>query len=286
MFRTRPPRYAAICIGLWFVQFGLTLSAFHHLPNVAKNARSGWELATLGISLILGILLIAQLPRALQWRPRLTRRPSAEVCAERKRIARDLHDNVGSQLVCALALLDGQRAQDAALHSLLEKSMLDLRLLVDSMDGVSEPFLDRLARLRHRIKPALERRGIHLFWDMCTLAPTDQIHTEGATQLLAILQEALSNVLQHSQATVVVVGVQYLPNSRTWYTEVSDNGQGVGQNLSDTEIVSGRGIAGMRERARLAGGQLRILQQHEGGICVWAVLPGQGRRIQPVDATH
>lgn len=137
MFRTRLPWYAVTCVGLWLVQLGLTLSAFHRLPNAAAAERSWGELVTVGISLILGALLIVQLPRAMQWRPRLTRRPSAEIRAERQRIARELHDNLGSQLVCALALLDGQRSQDRALRSLLENSMLDLRLLVDAMDGVS-----------------------------------------------------------------------------------------------------------------------------------------------------
>ncbi len=278
MFRTRLPWYAVTCVGLWLVQLGLTLAAFHRLPNAAAAELSGGELVTVGISLILGALLIVQLPRAMQWRPRLTRRPSAEIRAERQRIARELHDNLGSQLVCALALLDGQRSQDRALRSLLENSMLDLRLLVDAMDGASEPFSDRLARLRHRMQPALEQRGIHMLWDTCSLASAGTIHPEGATQLVAILQEALSNVLQHSHASQVVVGVQYLPDSCTWYTEISDNGLGVRLGPGDITTASGHGIAGMRQRAHLAGGQLRVLQQLGGGTCVWAVVPSQGQR--------
>ena len=99
MFRTRPPLFAIACMCMWLLQWTLLAMAFFGYDEERPSDRQWWELAALVISVGLGALLLVQLPRALQWRPRLRLRASAEVTAERRRIAQDLHDNLGAQLV-------------------------------------------------------------------------------------------------------------------------------------------------------------------------------------------
>lgn len=274
MFRTRPPGYAIACISLCLIQLGSTVVVLRDFWSVSDVTQKVWGLSAVSASLALGVLVLLQLPRALQWRPRLNPRPSSEVLAERQRIARDLHDGVGSQLVCAMALLNANPASDANVTHLLEKSMLDLRLLVDSMDGASEPFFDRLAKLRHRMHPALERRGIGLVWNVQVASSTKPLDSDTATHMLGILQEALSNVLQHSRATEVSVQVQYICASGSWYAEVCDNGMGITASDVEGAVHAGHGVAGMRRRANLAGGQLNIERRREGGTCLSALVPG------------
>ncbi len=275
MFRTRPPGFAVLCVGLWLLQVVLLAIAFRWAGSVAYFMHGFWcELALFGATAGLGALLLLQLPRALRWRPRLNPRASAEVLAERRRIARDLHDNLGAQLVCALVLLDPERPREREIHAALEKCMLDMRLVVDAIDGAGAPFADRLAQLRYRIEPVLARRGIRMAWEVDPPLSAVLPNADSATHLVAIVQEALSNALQYADATEVQVSARYLEGAQSWCIEVSDNGKGIQPPGSfDRLAAAGRGMAGMSQRARLAGGELLVLRGEGGGTCIRAVVP-------------
>lgn len=273
MFQSRPASLFIACAGLWLLQLTLTLVVF--------AAREGWvtlgdsllqwsEWGAVGIAALLGALLLEQVPRALQWRRRRSVRASPELTAERQRIARDLHDRLGSQLVSALVLVNSRQPPDRELLTALEHCMLDLRLIVDSMDAEHEPLGARLARLRHRLQPVMERRGIHLVWDVEMPCSGEQPSSQGTAHLVAIVQEALSNVLQHSGATQVAVSVRYVAAAALWQANVSDNGRGLG---SAAQQAQGAGLAGMRQRARQAGGQLLLAPHPGGGTSVSATIP-------------
>ena len=105
--------------------------------------------------------------------------------------------------------------------------MLDLRFVVDSMDAQGEPVTTRLARLRHRLQPVLERRGVQLVWNMDLPGHPQEPNPYSAEQLVSVVQEALSNVLQHSGATKVDINVRYVPATDLWQAEVCDNGRGL-----------------------------------------------------------
>jgi two-component system, NarL family, sensor histidine kinase DevS len=275
MFVTRPALFATACSGLWLLQLGLMgamAAAWWELWALTRAQLAWCGAALAGATLVLGALLLVQLPRALRWRPRLTPRASAELQAERKRIARDLHDKLGSQLVNALALLHARTPPDREAQAALEQCMLDLRLVVDSMDAQDEPVTARLARLRHRLQPVLERRGMHLAWDMVLPGHPPEPNPHSAQQLVSVVQEALSNVLQHSGATQVGISVRYLPATDLWQAEVCDNGRGL--DVQQLAHGSGTGIAGMHQRARLAGGQLVLSPQPGGGTRVQVSVPG------------
>ena len=274
MFRTRPPLFALACVGIWALQLVLITVSFHWIGAVGPSMQRWWELAAVAASLALGGLLLVQLPRALQWRPRLNLRVSAEVMEERRRIAGDLHDSVGSQLISALAMLDLANPRDRAIHAVLEQGMLDLRLLVDSMDGADAPIEVRLAQLRYRMEPVLAQRGIRILWDVQAPQCKLFVHPDGAAHLVAIVQEALSNTIQHAKATEIKVSAQNLVSDGSWCVEISDNGGGIPPLQKKDGVASvGYGIAGMSRRARLAGGKLFVQQGHAGGTSIRAVVP-------------
>lgn len=164
----------------------------------------------IALTVSLGALLWMHLPRALQWQPRRSVRPSPELQAERRRIARDLHDHVGSQLVSTMGLLDAAVPAQAQALRALEQCLLDCPV-VDSMDGNDESLPERLARLRHRMQPVLERQGIQVVWDVDCTGDAMPPVGERAAHLACIAQEALSNVLQHSGATQVQVRMVHVP---------------------------------------------------------------------------
>ena len=271
MFRHHPPRFALLSLALWSALCLLSMAiAWRCWEHSSPGLR---YLAMVEMALIasLGVLLWMHLPRALQWQPRRSVRPSAELQAERQRIARDLHDNVGSQLVSAIALLDPAVPAQAQALRALEQCMLDLRLVVDSMDSAGESVTERLARLRHRIQPVLERRGIQMVWNVDCTGDARLPDGECAGHLVCIAQEALSNVLQHSGATQVQVHMAHVPHEHAWHLDISDNGGGL--STARAHGSAGQGLAGMQRRARLAGGHLHLLHPPLGGTCVRVVLP-------------
>lgn len=273
MFRTRPPWFALACNGLCVLQLLMTAVAFEWLVRLEGAARLGWQLGVVAVSLSLGTLLLVQLPRALQWRPRIARRPTREVRAERQRIARDLHDQLGSQLVVAMALLDAAAPRGREVLALLDQCLLDVRLIGDSMEGAGQPLADRLARLRHRMQPALEQRGIQVLWSVEVPLDAPPLHGQGASQLVAIAQEAISNVLQHAVASRLVLRVAYAVQARAWSLEVRDNGRPVVSPLHAERVGAGYGTAGMQRRATAVGGLLRVVRRHGQGTCVLLVVP-------------
>lgn len=225
---------------------------------------------------VLGWLILIQLPRALQWRPRRNARPSAELQAERQRIARELHDNVGSQLINTMGLLDpGLPAHSQALRA-LEQCLLDLRLVVDSMDSATDALAHRLARLRHRIQPVLDRRGIQMEWHVQTADDPRAPCAGHAQHMVSIVQEALSNVLQHAQATQVMVRFFHDGEQGAWRLEICDNGCGLPEASPALHArPSGFGLEGMRSRALQMGGALELIRPGEGGTCIRVVVPDQ-----------
>ena len=268
MFRYRPPVFAMACISAWLLGLLLLPVAFGWW-GVGAMRYGQW--AALGLSVALGALLLVQLPRAMRWRPRRKARPSPELQAERQRIAQTLHDSVGSQLVQAMALLDAE--QPAQRHALqgLEHCLLELRVVVDSMDSSDESLNERLARVRHRIQPVLERRNIAMDWNVQESGSGALLDGAAAHHLALLVQEALSNMLQHSRATRVAVSWAPVPSGRAWLLLVSDDGCGLAGSAGTG--VRGKGMSGMRQRAAQAGGRLQITQSARGGVCIGVEMP-------------
>lgn len=268
------PKFAALaCVAVWLVQVALAAACWLSLGREARGVAWYFLAAYAVVSAALGFLLLAQLPRALRWQRRRSARPTPEMRAERQRIAHNLHDSVGAQLVQAMALLDpGAPAQADAVRA-LEQCLLELRIVVDSMDGSDDSLADRLARLRYRIQPVLERRGIQMEWAVVGAENACLPTGEAALHLGAIVQEALSNMLQHAHASRVSVVLEVLPDPRRWRLQVSDNGCGLPAHLAGAQAGApaggqGQGLAGMRWRAHQLGAQLQWGRGDLGGLCV------------------
>ena len=202
----------------------------------------------------------------------------AAVTAERARIARELHDVVGHglsvivlQLVAALSLLDDAE-QDPVRDRLLsvERSARDalaeMRRLLDLVDdGASaglapQPGLAQLDRLVEDTRAAGAEIEVAVRGE-----PVD---LPAGVDLAAfrIVQESLTNVLKHARPAKAVVSVDYSTEAVT--VEVIDRGAN-----PVAATTSGRGLAGMRERVALYGGDLELAARAEGGFLVRARLP-------------
>jgi PAS domain S-box-containing protein len=180
--------------------------------------------------------------------------------AERKRIARDLHDGAlqdFSYTTAALGMIilqsddsklkeQLQAAVDAARRGAqgLREVVNDLRL----EDEEGRPFPELVESLVRRTR--MMARGSEISLELGEQVPSVPLGETG-TQASRIIQEALTNARRHSEAKRISVSL--MMDEGDLLAEVSDDGQGLGQ-----EAPSGVGLSSMRERATVIGGELEI----------------------------
>jgi PAS domain S-box-containing protein len=201
---------------------------------------------------------------------------------ESRRIAREVHDEVGQMLTALrldVAWLERtlQRARPAAGDEVPEK----LRSMTQLLDAAA----DAVHRIVGELRPGvLDKLGLEaaVEWYVEEFAKRFRISCRrrsslgGVTldgdrsiALFRILQEALTNVARHAEATEVEI--RLAAEAGRVLLEVTDNGKGIPDDrVADSGSM---GLLGMRERARLLGGNVVIRRHPAGGTTVEATLP-------------
>jgi len=208
---------------------------------------------------------------------------------ERRRWARELHDETLQSLGAMRVLLSGAlrtgepdrltTAVDSAIGA-LEREIANLRAIITELRPAALDELGLAAALdalfeRHRTVNDLV---IH---DELALPARDALDDEVAAAVYRVVQEALTNVAKHAQASAVRVGVRL--EGAQIHIEIADDGRGF---PAVTPAVGGFGLRGMRERIAAVGGELAI-DSSPAGTCVGALLPlarGRGAFSTPVSA--
>ena len=193
--------------------------------------------------------------------------------AERGRVARELHDEVGQLLTgvvlqlegLSAAMPDARRSEVVAIQDNVREGVHTVREIAR---GLRPPALDEFGlraslvalaagfgershlRVRHHIDPAL---------------PALDAETELAVYRVA--QEAITNVARHARAREVELMLRADDHAVT--LAVADDGQGI----SSHDLDSSHGVAGMRERALLVGGTLEIRRRIPQGTEVRLTVP-------------
>ena len=190
---------------------------------------------------------------------------------ERLQLVRDLHDGFGGTLVGGIARLE-QAPDDvskARIIDLLKEMRDDLRLVIDTTAQEQADLAALIAPLRHRASRLLEAADIDAHWQVEGL---DGLHLEPARSLdlLRLLQEALTNVFKHSQASRV--DVQVIRTGACLQLQVADDGIGLPGKASTPAAGGGAGFASMRLRAQRLGGQLQ-LRPRQRGTELWLEIP-------------
>jgi signal transduction histidine kinase len=194
--------------------------------------------------------------------------------AERRRLARELHDETGQALTSILLGLrtvqeapdDSARAAAVAdVRELVRSTLQDVRqLAVELRPSALDDFglVPALERLSHTFA---ESTGISVDFHS---AVDDRLPPDVETALYRIVQEALTNVVKHARASRVSVVVARKPTSVTAMVE----DDGVGGEAASTRD-GGLGLVGMRERVALLGGRLTLEMRPDEGTTVLAEVP-------------
>ncbi|MFH1085402.1 MAG: cache domain-containing protein [Chloroflexota bacterium] len=200
---------------------------------------------------------------------------------ERKRVARELHDDTAQALVVLGRRLelanDMIPAEHAAALQALRGELEELRNLVDdTLEGVRRftrdlrpPLLEELGLARSlSILASRTQREQNLEVNMALDGEAFPLSSDLELALYRLAQEAISNVRRHSRAGQVALTLRYAPDEVR--LEIMDDGVGFDAPSDPTALMnSGRlGLMGIHERARLFGGRATITSA-----------PGQGTRV-------
>ncbi|MEE8566900.1 MAG: PAS domain S-box protein [Candidatus Bipolaricaulota bacterium] len=201
---------------------------------------------------------------------------------ERKRIARELHDDTVQGLIVLSRELDEISSKASGLSD-QERARLDR--LWQQTNGI----IAGVRRLSQDLRPAmLDRLGLlpSLEWlasnlreysaiavDVVTEGDERRLDPEIELVLFRIIQEALNNVWRHSEATIAQIIVVF--GDRTIRIMVKDDGQGfhVPKGIGDLAKDGKLGLAGMQERVRLLNGIVTVASEQGEGTVVTVDVP-------------
>src|SRR3954449_5525493 len=196
---------------------------------------------------------------------------------ERRRLARDLHDEVNQALTAILLRLQALSEdsppeladQISELKNLVNQAMEELLRLARQLRPTSLDDMGPVAAIEGQIARFSEQTGIQAAFHH-EGAP-EAITEEQQTVLYRVVQEALSNTAQHSDATFVDFELRVFP-SHGVELRVRDNGKGF-DAARGADGGPGIGLSGMAERARLVGGELTVTSSPGSGTRVRLYIP-------------
>jgi signal transduction histidine kinase len=196
--------------------------------------------------------------------------------AERERIGRELHDGTLQSIYAAGLLLsaaersirqiDGAPGLERVQQSigLLNQSVTDIRRHIGELRPMPDQYsliggLEVLAGARHL--QSMVKVGL-----VNQLPPDISLSPNHVRHLLAIANEALSNVIRHAQATEVTLTVT--AEESCLEMQIQDNGRGF-----SGDYVLGYGLRTIQERARLLGGSVNVLSAKAKGVTIQVRVP-------------
>ncbi len=224
----------------------------------------------------------ARLQQSAQERAMLLDRTVTAQEAERKRIARELHDSLG-QYLTALRLGFADIEPLCASNAAAQQRLTQLKRLAGEIGR-------ELSRIAWELRPrALDDLGLRVAvtqyleeWaersrlqiDLEVNLGDSRLPQAVETAVFRVLQEAITNVVKHSGADRV--GVILEATDKELRLIVEDNGRGFDAAGSSADLDLGighLGLLGVRERLALAGGSLEVESSPQGGTTVYARIP-------------
>jgi len=205
---------------------------------------------------------------------------------ESTRIAREIHDELGSALTRLKWDLEIIRKENLATKNEVELEKLGQK--IDEMIQLTDATIDTVRRISAELRPGIlddlglipalrwqtgqfrERTGIETNFNS-SLERIDLTPSQ-STAVFRIFEEALTNIMRHARATRVEVKLEQ--DNGNLILTIRDNGRGI--TAAEQTDRSSLGLLSMRERANLIGGQIDITGNEGGGTVVTVRLPITG----------
>jgi signal transduction histidine kinase len=248
-----------------------------------------WPVAVFAFSICLVVLYAVrhrQLRVALAENRRLARHALAAQDEERRRLARELHDELGQYLNAIQ--LDARALTVAGSDASVQEAAARIGGNATHVYGV-------VSDLVRRLRPAaLDELGLVAALEACVdraRVQHPQLHVrmsfagewEGLTEpvnlaVYRIVQESLTNCVRHSRSPTLEIDlVRDSGPDSSLQLRIADQGVGIDVRAA---LAVGGGLAGMRERVQLLGGRFELLSQAGQGATIRILLPGSGNAQQ------
>jgi two-component system, NarL family, sensor histidine kinase UhpB len=184
---------------------------------------------------------------------------------ERKRIAADLHDDLGAKLLTIVHTSESER-----ISTLAREALEEMRLSVRGLTGKPVKLIDALGDWRAEIVGRLSQTGVEGEWQ----APTDELpqtlSARAYVQTTRILREAVSNIIKHSGASRCSIRCNIA--SGDFHLKIQDNGKGIPLEL-DGRLDRGHGMTSMKHRAKQLHGQCLVESGPGYGTVIRLTIP-------------
>ena len=184
---------------------------------------------------------------------------------ERKRIAGDLHDDLGAQLLTIVHTSESER-----ISTLAREALEEMRLSVRGLTGKPMRLVDALADWRAETVLRLGQANIEADWRSPAEETDLLLPARGFVQTTRILREAVSNIIKHSAASHCKVRCAI--SDRQFGLTVQDNGKGIPMEL-DGKLDRGHGMSSMKHRAKQMQGQCLVESGPGYGTVIRLTLP-------------
>ena len=184
---------------------------------------------------------------------------------ERKRIAGDLHDDLGAKLLTIVHTSESER-----ISTLAREALEEMRLSVRGLTGKPMRLADALADWRAETVLRLGQASIEADWRSPTEETEQLLPARGFVQTTRILREAVSNIIKHSGASHCKVRCTI--SDRQFGLTVQDNGKGIPMEL-DGKLDRGHGMSSMKHRAKQMQGQCLVESGPGYGTVIRLTLP-------------
>ena len=184
---------------------------------------------------------------------------------ERKRIAGDLHDDLGAKLLTIVHTSESER-----ISTLAREALEEMRLSVKGLTGKPVRLADALADWRAEVVSRLGQASIEADWRGPPEDTEQLLSARVFVQTTRILREAVSNIIKHSGASHCKV--RLMVNERDFGVTVQDNGRGIALEL-DGKLDRGHGMSSMKHRAKQMQGQCLVESGPGYGTVIRLTLP-------------
>jgi len=205
---------------------------------------------------------------------------------ERKRISRELHDEVAQTLTGINVDLAALKTASTINTTGLQKKIASTQRLVRRSVDIVHQFarelrptvlddLGLIPALHTFVRAFAKRHRIHV--RLTVYAEVEQLNSTKRTVLYRVVQEALSNVAKHARATQADVSIQ--KKSGTVCMKIEDNGKSFQvQRVLSSRKKKGLGLLGMQERVEMVGGRFSVESAPGKGTTIRTEIPsGNGR---------
>ncbi|AKR43908.1 sensor histidine kinase [Methylophilus sp. TWE2] len=177
---------------------------------------------------------------------------------ERERLMKDMHDGFGSTLSTTLILLKNGQITPQQVEGYLEECIIDLKLVIDSIEPAENTLDSALANFAYRIKQKLAYTNIELDQQFDSIPVIEWITPTYTLDILRIIQEVFANIFKHASSNRITwqVSSQY-PNL---VINIQDNGRG----FDHTQVSKSRGLKNIQVRSRSLGAHVEWLSGADG----------------------